>query len=170
MRKGRKFASLYLESVRHDYGYSLILVRTQWTLKVLASSNFQGWLKIALKHKNRSATNLTGLYKWIVLFIDVRKHMKLINFSSSLLYRIAHFGLLRNAILTPYKLDCWRRKNHDVSVIKFCNWSFEETAGVETSKEPFSSLLAMTEGKRLLSNPACVTLVCLYKKPSVIYN
>lgn len=59
--------------------------------------------------------------------------MKFINFSSSLLYRkTASFHLLRNAILTVYKLDCQRTKNYDVSVIKFCNWSFEETVGVET--------------------------------------
>lgn len=98
--------------------------------------------------------------------MNVFKHMKFINFSSSLAYRgIACYGLLRNALLATYKRGWQRRKNQSE---KFFSWSFEETAGIEIWKQPFSSLLAMKEGKILFSNAACRTFLCLYIKPSGI--
>lgn len=67
--------------------------------------------------------------------------------------------------MATYKLGWQRRKNQSE---KFFSWSFEETAGIEIWKQPFSSLLAMKDGKILFSNAACRTLVCLYIKPSGI--
>lgn len=87
--------------------------------------------------------------------MNVLKHMKFINFSSSLAYwGIACYGLLRNAVLATYKLGWQRRKNQ---LEKVFSWSFEETAGIDIWKQPFSSVLAMKEGKILFSNAACGT-------------